>query len=62
MSVSQEEHRFDMDAEPEPIPDDHDDDNMSVMGAGGGSFIGEDVEGEFLMFHGVDVLVYTNLF
>lgn len=44
LTASQEEHRFDMDAEPEPIPDDHDD--MSVLGAGDGSFLGDNVEDE----------------
>ncbi|XP_045188524.2 condensin complex subunit 2-like isoform X2 [Mercenaria mercenaria] len=42
ISASQEEHRFDMDAEPEPIPDNHDD--MSVLGGGDGSFLGDDLE------------------
>lgn len=42
VTASQEEHRFDMDAEPEPIPNDHDD--MSVLGHGDGSFIGDDIE------------------
>jgi hypothetical protein len=32
-----------MDAEPEPIPDHHDD--MSVLGGGDGSFLGDDLEG-----------------
>ncbi|XP_060588425.1 condensin complex subunit 2-like [Ruditapes philippinarum] len=42
ITASQEEHRFDMDAEPEPIPDHHDD--MSVLGGGDGSFLGDDLE------------------
>ncbi|XP_052772258.1 condensin complex subunit 2-like isoform X2 [Mya arenaria] len=41
LSSSQEEHRFDMDAEPEPIPE-GDDDNMSIFGGGDG--IMDDVE------------------
>ncbi|KAL4231117.1 hypothetical protein ACF0H5_008700 [Mactra antiquata] len=40
ITASQEEHRFDIDAEPEPIHDTHD--NMSMMGAGDGSYIHDD--------------------